>query len=87
MSRRVNEETADGRIILVTGMSGAGLSSGLKALEDLGFEDAPDYEYVKRLLAEMLGVNVGLVVVVHAAKHAGARAALSRPLTQRQACR
>ncbi len=26
------------RLILVTGMSGAGLSSGLKALEDLGFE-------------------------------------------------
>ena len=31
-------ETAGGRVLLVTGMSGAGRTSALKALEDMGFE-------------------------------------------------
>ena len=38
MSRWMNEETAEGRIILVTGMSGAGRTSTLHIFEDIGFE-------------------------------------------------
>ena len=34
----MNEETAEGRIILVTGMSGAGRTSTLHIFEDIGFE-------------------------------------------------
>ena len=34
----MNEETAEGRIILVTGMSGAGRTSTLHVFEDIGFE-------------------------------------------------
>ena len=34
----MNEETAEGRIILVTGVSGAGRTSTLHVFEDIGFE-------------------------------------------------
>ena len=34
----MNEETAEGRIILVTGMSGVGRTSTLHVFEDIGFE-------------------------------------------------
>ena len=34
----MNQETAEGRIILVTGMSGAGRTSTLHVFEDIGFE-------------------------------------------------
>ena len=36
--RRRGDGKADGRVLLITGMSGAGKTSALKALEDLGYE-------------------------------------------------
>ena len=35
----MTENNHDGRIVLVTGMSGAGRSSTLHVFEDIGFED------------------------------------------------
>ena len=66
MSRKVNEETAEGRIILVTGMSGAGRTSTLHVFEDIGFEAIDNLHHrcfrsrARRRSGRALAIGVGI---------------------------